>query len=285
MTEQVLEGASLPEGIEVDETSAYFGITESSDIVHQLMSMDRNQSIVAFFGMVSDIVLKPGDFDFEEASKILNCEGGEIYFLVSGHLGLMSFSDPILHYLGLPNSLGEDSPNGKPTIGDMQFESIKRLADPMNILKVLAIAQTTGGSDEVMKYYLTMSKILQDVNTNSSLLAEIAEEFDASLDVIGHAIPISNLANSTIDVSDISTTSIVKPQPTRIESESKPVENVPISTAKSVDSIAKMEQTVSVPLPGKSSPIKEEPVKEINEAVVDANITDRKAAKVTDNAF
>ena len=69
MTEQVLEGASLPEGIEVDETSAYFGITESSDIVHQLMSMDRNQSIVAFFGMVSDIVLKPGDFDFEEASK------------------------------------------------------------------------------------------------------------------------------------------------------------------------------------------------------------------------
>ena len=285
MTEQVLEGASLPEGIEVDETSAYFGITESSDIVHQLMSMDRNQSIVEFFGMVSDIVLKPGDFDFEEASKILNCEGGEIYFLVSGHLGLMSFSDPILHYLGLPNSLGEDSPNGKPTIGDIQFESIKRLADPMNILKVLAIAQTTGGSDEVMKYYLTMSKILQDVNTNSSLLAEIAEEFDASLDVIGHAIPISNLANSTIDISDISTTSTVKPEQTKIESESKPVENVPISTAKPVESIAKTEQTLSVPLPGKSAPIKEEPVEEIQPAVVDTKITDRKAAKVTDNAF
>ena len=286
MTEQVLEGASLPEGIEVDETSAYFGITKSSDIVHQLMSMDRNQSIVAFFSMVSDIVLKPGDFDFEEASKILNCEGGEIYFLVSGHLGLMSFSDPILHYLGLPNSLGEDSPSGKPSIGDVQFESIKRLTDPMNILKVLAIAQATGGSDEVMKYYLTMSKILQDVNTNSSLLAEIAEEFDASLDVIGHAIPISNLANSTIDISDISTTSTVKSQPTKIESEPKPVENVPISTTKPVDSIAKMEQTVSVPLPGKSSPIKEEePIEEIQEAVVDAKITDRKAAKVTDNAF
>ncbi|DAC57724.1 MAG TPA: hypothetical protein D7I03_06965 [Candidatus Poseidoniales archaeon] len=285
MTEQVIEGASLPEGIEVDETSAYFGITKSSDIVHQLMSMDRNQSIVEFFGMVSDIVLKPGDFDFEEASKILNCEGGEIYFLVSGHLGLMSFSDPILHYLGLPNSLGEDSPNGKPTIGDTQFESIKRLADPMNILKVLAIAQTTGGSDEVMKYYLTMSKILQDVNTNSTLLAEIAEEFDASLDVIGHAIPISNLANSTIDTSDISTTSSLKPEPTKIESEPKPVENVPISTVKSADSIAKTEQTVSVPLPGKSTPIKEEPVEEIQKAVVEAKITDRKAAKVTDNAF
>ena len=69
MAEPVLEGASLPEGFEVDETSAYFGVTESSDIVHQLMSMDKNQSIVAFFTMVSDVVLKPGEFDFEEAEQ------------------------------------------------------------------------------------------------------------------------------------------------------------------------------------------------------------------------
>ena len=40
MAGDVLEGASLPDGIEVDETAAYFGITESSDIVHQLMEMD-----------------------------------------------------------------------------------------------------------------------------------------------------------------------------------------------------------------------------------------------------
>ena len=77
MAEPVLEGASLPEGFEVDETSAYFGVTDSSDIVHQLMSMDRNQSIVAFFSIVSDVVLKPGEFDFEEASKVLNCEGAK----------------------------------------------------------------------------------------------------------------------------------------------------------------------------------------------------------------
>ena len=114
MAEPVLEGASLPDGIEVDEAAAYFGVTESSDIVHTLMSMERNQSIGQFFSMVSDIILKPGEFDFEEASQALNCEGGEIYYLVSGHLGLMSYSDPILHYLGLPNSLGEDSPNAKP---------------------------------------------------------------------------------------------------------------------------------------------------------------------------
>ena len=211
MAEPDLAGASLPEGIEVDETAAYFGITDSSDIVHQLMSMDRNQSITAFFGMVSEVVLKPGEFDFEEASKLLNCEGGEIYYLVAGHLGLMSFSDPLLHYLGLPDSQGEESPNAKPAITDTQYDSLKRLADPMNILKVLAIAHTTGGPDEVLKYYLTMSEILQQAENNSSLLIDIASEFDASLDVIGHAIPITNLANSTVDTSSISPPAVTKP--------------------------------------------------------------------------
>ena len=205
MAEPVLEGASLPEGFEVDETSAYFGITDSSDIVHQLMSLDKFESIVAFFGMVSEVVLKPGEFDFEEASKALNCEGGEIYFLVSGHLGLMSFTDPILHYLGLPNSQGEESPNEEPDITKSHYESLKRLSDPMNMLKLLAIAQSTGGPDEVMKYYLTLSEMLQDVTANSSLLIDIADEFDSALDVIGHPIPISHLMNSTVDLTNIPT--------------------------------------------------------------------------------
>ncbi len=201
MAEPVLEGASLPDGIEVDEAAAYFGVTKSSDIVHTLMSMDRNQSISEFFSMVSDIILKPGEFDFEEASQVLSCEGGEIYYLVSGHLGLMSFGDPILHYLGLPNSFGEDSPNGKPNIDKTQFDSLNRIADPMNILKVLAIANNTGGSQEVMKYYLTMSDLMQNVESNVVTLTNIAEEFDASSDVIGHTLPISVLAGSSIDLS------------------------------------------------------------------------------------
>ena len=32
MAEPVLEGASLPEGFEVDETSAYFGVTDSQTL-------------------------------------------------------------------------------------------------------------------------------------------------------------------------------------------------------------------------------------------------------------
>ena len=34
-------GASIPDGIDVDDAAAYFGVTESSDIVHSMMSMER----------------------------------------------------------------------------------------------------------------------------------------------------------------------------------------------------------------------------------------------------
>ena len=297
MAEPVLEGASLPEGFEVDETSAYFGVTDSSDIVHQLMSMDRNQSIVAFFSIVSEVVLKPGEFDFEEASKVLNCEGGEIYFLVSGHLGLMSFSDPILHYLGLPNSLGDESPNGKPEIGGSNYESLKRLSDPMNILKVLAIAQSTGGPEEVMKYYLTMASLLQDVSSNNSVLIDIASEFDSALDVIGHPIPISYLANSNVEITNIpnapkpsikQATSV--PKQATLEAVPIPKQTIEAPTNQQQDGInesitvTNVEPQISVPLPGKTIEV-EETVEDLEPVSTENKITDRKAAKVTDNAF
>ena len=283
MAEPVLEGASLPDGIEVDEAAAYFGVTESSDIVHTLMSMDRNQSISEFFSMVSDIILKPGEFDFEEASQALSCEGGEIYYLVSGHLGLMSFGDPILHYLGLPNSLGEDSPNGKPNIDKTQFESLKRIADPMNILKVLAIANNTGGSQEVMKYYLTMSDLMQNVESNVVTLTNIAEEFDASSDVIGHTLPISVLAGSSIDLSKsiVTSTSGVKKAAPKVTQQLEQSIQLPqvgkIPTGKEEEAIS------SVPLPGQSNPAAI--VEETVETIIETELTDRKAAKATENAF
>ena len=282
LSEPELAGASLPEGIEVDETSAYFGITQSSDIVHQLMSMERNQSITAFFNLVSDVVLKPGEFDFEEASKVLNCEGGEIYYLVSGHLGLMNFSDPLLHYLGLPNSLGEESPSAKPAITDSQYAALKRLSDPMNILKILAIAQNTGGSEELMKYYLSMTKILHNAAENSSLLIDIANEFDAALDVIGHPIPISNLANSTVDIGALTTAKAV-PKPTSLTVE-LPVEK-PHEDKVELPRVVIDDETIeTVPLPNQPAVV-ELPVKPTEEFSVESTITDRKAAKVTDNAF
>ena len=77
---------SMPEGIEVDDAAAYFGVFESSDALHQMMEMSREDAFEKFFTLLSDLVLKPGDFDFELASERLSCEGGEIYFLVAGHL-------------------------------------------------------------------------------------------------------------------------------------------------------------------------------------------------------
>ena len=52
-------------GIEVDDAAAYFGAIESSDVLHSMMAMPREQAMVQFFELLSDIVLRPGDFDFE----------------------------------------------------------------------------------------------------------------------------------------------------------------------------------------------------------------------------
>jgi len=41
MSDAVPEGAIMPEGIEVDEAAAYFGVVESSDAVHQMLAMSR----------------------------------------------------------------------------------------------------------------------------------------------------------------------------------------------------------------------------------------------------
>ena len=90
-----LPGESMPDGIEVDDAAAYFGITESSDMVHTLMAMDRLEAMEKFFEVLSDIVLLPGEFDFNAASERIQCAGGEIYYLVAGHLGIMTMPDSL----------------------------------------------------------------------------------------------------------------------------------------------------------------------------------------------
>ena len=273
MSTEVLEGASLPDGIEVDETSAYFGITKSSDIVHQLMEMDLSNALSKFFATVSDIVLLPGDFDFEAASERMNCEGGEIYFLVSGHLGLMSFPDPLLEFLGLENSLGEESSSPKPDLSAHDYDSLKRLADPMKILKILAIAHETGGENEVVKYYLTMKSLLENPSLNLQKIIDIADQLDASLDVIGHALPIPDLSQSEVPIP--SPTKPVKPK--LDETIEPPASNVSLPVKQ--DNI---EANSSVPLPtiSKSKEVEAKPIE-----VIEDNLTERKAAKVTQDAF
>ncbi len=273
MSTEALEGASLPEGIDVDETSAYFGITQSSDIVHQLMEMDVSNALTNFFASVSDIVLLPGDFDFIAASERMNCEGGEIYYLVSGHLGLMSFPDPLLEYLGLADSSGQESSSSKPDLPESDYDSLKRLADPMKIIKILAIAQETGGANEVLKYYFTLKSLFENPASNIQKIIDIADQLDASLDVIGHALPIPDLAESDLSL----------PSPSNpIKSKSQQKVEPQVSNVISPVEQNNTELNESVPLPSFSKPAK---VEVIPKAVIEETVTEKKAAKVTQAAF
>ncbi|MAV78611.1 MAG: hypothetical protein CMA15_07025 [Euryarchaeota archaeon] len=183
-------------GIEVDDAAAYFGVTESSDVLHSMMAMPREQAMVQFFELLSDIVLRPGDFDFEAASERMQCEGGEIYYLVAGHLGLMSMPDPLLQALGMPDSSGE---TGSPasSIDEASKAQLERLADPMRMMKLFAVAHQTGSKDEVIKYMSGFESLLNDVAGSVGTLVAINQELDAALDVAGHVLPIPALASGT----------------------------------------------------------------------------------------
>ncbi|MBT6528452.1 MAG: hypothetical protein HOM04_08085, partial [Euryarchaeota archaeon] len=194
MADKELEGASLPTGIEVDDAAAYFGVIESSDMVHTLMAMEQEKAMEQFFSILSDVVLLPGDFDFEAASERIQCEGGEIYYLVAGHLGLMSLPDPLSQYLGLPDSSGESS-GQSPSLSEEEQGKLATLADPMRILKLLAIASTTGSEGEVTRYLNTLKQLFADPASHKATLLAVADELDASLDVAGHALPVPSLAS------------------------------------------------------------------------------------------
>ena len=100
------EGASLPDGIAVDEAAAYFGVIDSADIIVRLNQTDRLNGMGEFFSLTIDLVLQ-AEFGFEEAANRLGCEGGEIYYLLAGPFGLITISDPLRYYLGQENSEGE----------------------------------------------------------------------------------------------------------------------------------------------------------------------------------
>ena len=137
---------SMPEGIEVDDAAAYFGVFESSDALHQMMEMPREAAFEKFFALLSDLVLKPGDFDFEEASERLNCEGGEIYRSCRAFRGM-----------SLPEQLALAISEGQ--FSDSESEQLQEIADPMP-LKLFAIAQQTGGDGEATKYLNGVESLL-----------------------------------------------------------------------------------------------------------------------------
>ena len=282
------------QGIEVDDAAAYFGATSSSEGLHAMLSMPREDALVAFFRQLSDLVLQPGDFDFEAAGARMACEGGELYYLVAGHLGLMSMADPLLQHLGAPDSTGE-SHAATSSLHGAAAEPLLRLADPMRILRVLAIAQETGGEDEVRRYLAGLEQRFANPSVNEDDLLRLASEVDASLDVAGQVIPVPMLADANAsavalevrptELPVISPVQTLAPSPTPVP-ESTPVPLPPSSTP-SIDEAVPLPPSPApssggaVPLP----PAAAEPSRPVEERPLDDRRMDAAAADAFAGAF
>ena len=241
MSEGVQDGASLPEGIDVDDAAAYFGVIESSDVLQQLMEMDSKQALSKTLEHLSDVVLQPGEFNFEAASERLQCEGGEIYFLIFGHLNLMSLPDPMLAFAGQPDSTGSTS-SAHPLATEEVINSISVLFDPMQFLKILAIGYSTGGEPEVDRYLTSIQEMMANPSDNLEKIQALAAESMSSLDVAGHALPIALLASEGAVPATIEAGQSMPAQERKPEPVSTPAEPVPIKEVA-------VEQPVSIPLP------------------------------------
>ena len=284
MSEGVPEGATLPEGIEVDDAAAYFGVVESSDVLQQMMAMDSKQALSKALEHLADIILRPGEFDFEAASERLQCEGGEIYFLIFGHLNLMALPDPLLQFAGQPDSTGAEN-SAHPLATTEVVQALTPLFDPMQFLKMLAIAYATGGTMEVDRYLSSIEGIMASPSDNVEKMQTMAEELNSSLDVAGHALPMALFASEQAQPAEIEMGAIIErkepepapepvatpaPEPEVVEEKPEPkVESVPLPT----DSVPLPTESVplpsvdSVPLPATEIPTEEAEFK--NEVEVD----------------
>ena len=261
---------SMPDGIEVDDAAAYFGVFESSDTLHQMMEMSRDDAFERFFSLLSDLVLKPGDFDFELASQRLSCEGGEIYFLVAGHLGVMT----------LPEQLSLAIREGQ--FSESDAELLGEVSDPMRLLKLFAIAQQTGGDGEAIKYLRVVESLMSNPAANKDALLSLAQEVQAAFDVAGHVTPIASLASNSANASEIETAyvppnptveaPVAKPEPVKVEPELSPlpVKEVPLSIPLPSETPVPLPSEIPVPLPSVEEPKIETDVRKDSEKTEDA---------------
>ena len=209
MSDGVPDGASLPEGIEVDDAAAYFGVTDSSDVLQQMMSMDSKQALSKALEHLADIILRPGEFDFEAASERLQCEGGEIYFLIFGHLNLMALPDPLLQFAGQDDSTGSANTAHPLATADV-VQALTPLFDPMQFLKILAIAYATGGTSEVERYLQSIESIMASPSDNVEKMQTMAEELNNSLDLAGHALPMPLFASEQAQPAEIEMGAVIE---------------------------------------------------------------------------
>ena len=237
-----LEGASLPEGIEVDETSAYFGITDSSDLINRLAETDRLNGLGEFLSITGDLLLKQSTFDFETAATRLEVEGGEIYWLLSGPFGMLSWTDPIRSFLGQEDSAGK--PGGPdPGLAATEKDALEAFNDPFRLLKMLAIGHICGGLQELDQYLANFESWLQDVPGNKVRFLALHQQISSVLRETqsgGDASSLSSLTGGPVTKASVVApegvqTVEAKPEPApivapvvEVESESEP-EPMPIA--------------------------------------------------------
>ena len=172
-------GASLPEEIEVDDTAAYFGVIKSSDILHEMRQMDPHAALAAFIELTADLHLSEGEFDFEAASERMNCEGGEIYYLVVSHFGLTALSDPLRLFLGQEDSQG--NPGSPCPLSAAEQDSLNELCDAMTLLKLFSIAQMTAGPGMVVSYVRKIGSLMANAGANVPTLININSQLQVEI--------------------------------------------------------------------------------------------------------
>jgi hypothetical protein len=243
LSEVVLSGATLPDGIEVDEAAAYFGVTESSASLHTLLDMDSESALFLFLELTSDLHLAKGDFDFNTASERMNCEGGEIYFLVVGHLGMLELADPLRFWLGMETSDGE--PGGPdPGLDETSRQNIETITDPMSILQLLSIAHLEGGDVVVKKYYAA----LKGMFASPSSSVESLKLINSSLSAVLHSYQENGGIAGIPSLSDAPLPAVVPPTPPPLQTliPVEPIVKIPVSPPQ----VSVKEEESSVPLPG-----------------------------------
>ena len=219
------EGASLPDGIAVDEAAAYFGVIDSADIIVRLNQTDRLNGMGEFFSLTIDLVLQ-AEFGFEEAANRLGCEGGEIYYLLAGPFGLITISDPLRYYLGQENSEGESGPH--PGLPEHEMSTIEPLIDVFSLLRLFGLGHLVGGLP-LLAHYITMyEELVSSPSANKDSLLVLARELHEATEQAksGSVTPIACLGAPTKSVVPQVTPPQSNPQPTQTTSP-QPVEPTP----------------------------------------------------------
>ncbi len=195
-SETEVEGASLPQGIAVDEAAAYFGVTDSADVILHLNQTDPINGMGEFFSIAIDLVLQP-EFGFEEAAQRLGCEGGEIYYLLTGPFGLVSLSDPLRLYLG-----GEDSEGNvgvHPGFPEHEMNALESLTDIFSLLKMFGLGHLIGGLPLLGHYVSQYAGLVASSAANKAVLLQLSQELNIAIEQAktGSVTPISCLGAPT----------------------------------------------------------------------------------------